>query len=79
MNSPDISRFCKNAEYRLASCIPKCARNSHCTAKPVPNTSALHAAKSGRVTNSGSSARPKRRYVQMIAMSATAHTTLTIP
>ena len=32
MNSPDISRFCRKAEYFAASCQPNWPMKSHCTA-----------------------------------------------
>jgi len=79
MNSPDISRFCRKAEYRGACVQPNSTTKSHCTTKEVRPSRSAQPMKSLRVTQLGSSARPNLRNVKTMATSASPHTMLKIP
>ena len=79
MNSPDMSRFCRNAEYREASVQPNSTTNSHCNVKAVRASSSAQPRNSLRLTQDGSSDLPNFTKVTTIATSASPHTMLKTP
>ena len=77
MNSPDISRFCRNAEYREASGVVELDDEGPLDDEAVAKRPARPDDERARGTNAGSSARPKAKYVYTITRSASIQTRLT--